>query len=252
MGKDLETIVDWHSRFTQQARWTKGIRDYLYQRAGLTQAHHVLDIGCGSGALLSELSRSAPGTVHGLDLNPAFLALAASQGQAELVQGDAHHLPYADEAFDVSLCHFLLLWVASPEQVVSEMRRVTRPGGSVLALAEPDYGGRIDYPHELARLGELQAEALRQQGANPDLGRRLGEIFARAGLEVVEMGVLGGQWSGPPSPQDWELEWQVLEADLGETLGARQLKELRALDSAAWQRRARVLFVPTFYAWGRA
>jgi SAM-dependent methyltransferase len=63
-------------------------------------------------------------------------------------QADRHTLPF-QPVFDVTFCHFLLLWVSNPEKVVAEMGRVTRPGGSV-RLAEPDYGGRIDYPESLS------------------------------------------------------------------------------------------------------
>jgi len=75
------------------------------------------------------------------------------------------------------------------------MARITRPGGAVLALAEPDYGGRIDYPIKLAQMGKWQIESLRLQGADPLMGRKLATIFNSAGFDSVETGVLGGQWS---------------------------------------------------------
>jgi hypothetical protein len=128
------------------------------------------------------------------------------------------------------------------------MRRVTRSGGSVIALAEPDYGGRIDYPEELAILGRHQAAALRKQGADPRMGRRLAEVFHQLGLQDIEVGVLGGQWKGKSSRREWELEWRVLQSDLG---GEQDTDSLRALDWAARERGERVLFVPTFYAFGR-
>ena len=62
------------------------------------------------------------------------------------------------------------------------MVRVTHPGGFVLALAEPDYGGRIDYPTELSQIGDWQKNALKQQGANPLMGRELRSIFSHAGI----------------------------------------------------------------------
>jgi SAM-dependent methyltransferase len=195
--------------------------------------------------------------VHGLDLNPQYLALAqrekqaAATGRLAFTLADAHSLPYGPGRYDLAVCHFLLLWVADPVRVLAEMRRVTRPGGAVLALAEPDYLGRIDHPPELARLGELQGEALRRQGADPALGRKLRSLFTAAGLVDIEMGALGGQWRGAPPPEEFESEWAVLRSDLRGTLDPESLDRLQALDARAWLRGERVLFVPTFYAWGR-
>lgn len=241
--------MDWHNRFVQQAAWTEGLRRYLYPRVGLKDAHRALEVGCGTGALLAELTMQMRGTPFGLDLSPEHLSLAAhSLPGLPLVCADAHALPFASASFEVTFCHFLLLWVEDAVKVVRQMARLTRPGGSVLALAEPDYGGRVDHPPELAELGQWQMEALRRQGADPQMGRRLAGIFHQAGLASVETGVLGGQWAGAPSAEEWELEWGVIEADLGKQAG---LEALRTLDRAAWESGERVLFVPTFYAWGR-
>ncbi len=49
---------------------------------------------------------------------------------------------------------------------------------------------------------------------------------------------------------DWDLEWDTLAADLAGSLDPDRLSALRQLDSAAWQRGDRILFVPTFYAIG--
>jgi SAM-dependent methyltransferase len=200
----------------------------------------------------------SPIRIYGLDLNPEFLKLAMriSPG-AWFCLGDAHALPFASRMFDLALCHFLLLWVANPLQVIHEMARVTAPGGAVLALAEPDYSGRIDYPDRLSILGKWQQQALVRQGADPEIGRRLGEIFLRAGLESVEVGVLGGQWAGKPAGNELESEWKVLESDLAHLWDRnsadffRELERLKTADLAAWDSGERVLFVPTFYAWGR-
>jgi hypothetical protein len=128
------------------------------------------------------------------------------------------------------------------------MLRVTRRGGAVLALAEPDYGGRIDYPPELQPLGEAQIQSLRQQGADPELGRKLSALLHDCGLIQVETGVLSGSWTQPPSREDLDIEWQVLESDLqGRDL---DLVRLRQIDEQAWAEGTRTLFVPTFYGWG--
>lgn len=242
----------WHARYIQQARWTQQLRNYLYPRAGLPSARRLLEVGCGTGAVLPDLVGRSKADIYGLDLDPARLEIAA-QGVpgANLVCGDALRLPFSGKTFDLVFCHFLLLWVSDPLQALNEMRRVTRRAGAVLALAEPDYGGRIDFPIQLATLGDFQREGLKRQGADPLMGRRLAGLLAAAGLGQIESGVLGGQWTGAPSPEEWELEWQVLRSDLSGSFPEDEIKRLQELDRKAWQHRERVLFVPTFYAWGR-
>jgi ubiquinone/menaquinone biosynthesis C-methylase UbiE len=252
------SLQDWHARYTRQARWTQDLRRYLYPRAGIGDARRILDVGCGTGVLAAELPEYFSGMVFGLDIDRRSLQLAARHApRSVFTLADAQAIPFPTGSFDISLCHFLLLWVADAERVVAEMVRVTRPGRAVLALAEPDYGGRIDYPKRLQVLGELQRSALQQQGAQPLMGRRLAGLFHRAGLRQVETGVLGGQWSLPPSLEELESEWQVLEADLNTTTAALQVEaanldfeRLKQIEREALRQGERVLYVPTFYAFG--
>jgi SAM-dependent methyltransferase len=243
---------EWHDRFSQQARWTQDLRHYLYDRAGIERAARILDVGCGTGILQIELAVIGNASTHGLDINSQFMTQAAHNSPSgRYVLGDAHSMPYVGASFDLSLCHFLLLWVENPAKVLREMRRVTRPGGALLVLAEPDYGGRIDYPPELVTLGKLQAEALSDQGAEPEMGRRLWSLLSGLGLENVETGVLGAQWSDQPQPEELESEWKMIRSDLGNRISRDQLDQWQEMDARAWERGARVLFVPTFYAWGK-
>ena len=242
---------EWHARFEQQATWTEQVRGYLLGQIGLSSGDRVLEVGCGTGAITARLGRATPARVHGLDINPAFLQLARrADRRARFCAGDALRLPYPSGAFAAVVCHFLLLWLPDPAAALREMARVTRIGGAVTAFAEPDYGGRIDYPPELAELGQMQSAALRQQGAEPLMGRQLAGLFHGAGLAGIETGLLGGQWQGPPSPRQHESEWATLEADLEGTLPPTRMADLRRLDAQAWQSGERVLFVPTFYAIG--
>jgi SAM-dependent methyltransferase len=241
--------MDWHARYLQQARWTAQLRSYLFNKAGLRPGQRVLELGCGSGAVLVDFPQQT--ALHGLDLDFQALTQAARNAPgACLTCGDGAHLPYADAAFEHVFGHFVLLWVRDPERVVAELRRVTRPGGAVLALAEPDYGGRIDYPAELSVLGRWQMESLQKQGADPTMGRKLNGILTRAGLRQVVSGVIGGEWQGRLPDGDLELEWQVLAADLAGQVPPEDIQKLKTLDQQARQRAERVLYVPTFYAWG--
>jgi len=242
--------VDWHRRFIQQAEWTRELRQYLFQRARLAVARHVLEVGCGTGAILVELRTAA--ALHGLDLSLPDLKQAGFHTGAILTCGEAYALPYPSQTFDITFCHFLLLWLKDPLATLQDMARVTRAGGHVLALAEPDYSGRIDRPKELASLGRWQAESLRRQGADPDLGRRLAGLFTEAGIEVIETGSLGGRERRPLTPEEREMEWAVLEADLAGMVTDEDIQRMKKIDEQAWRRGERVLHVPTHFAWGRA
>ncbi|MEW5941839.1 MAG: class I SAM-dependent methyltransferase [Chloroflexota bacterium] len=241
--------MNWHDRYLQQARWTRDLRGYLFDQAGLTRATRVLEVGCGTGAVLCDLE--SPASVHGLDLDRAALAQARVHvSGAVLANGDALSLPYAAFTFDITFCHFLLLWVRDPLQAAREMARVTRPQGFVLALAEPDHSARIDKPDSLAPLGRWQTEALRAQGADVSFGARLADTFARARIEVVETGSL--QRSGKEaSREEREKEWAVIESDLAASVPGEDLRTMKTLDEQAWERGERVLYVPTYFCLGR-
>jgi SAM-dependent methyltransferase len=245
--------VDWHARFLQQAAWTHDLRRYLFARAGLQSARRVLEVGCGTGAVLANVATRSHLAAHGLDREAGrLLAARIHAPQATLARGDALALPYPGGAFDLVFCHFLLLWVADPLQALREMKRVTRPGGAVLALAEPDYGSRRDEPAELAPLGQAQAEALRRQGADPDLGRRLAGLFQQAGLPPIETGSLQEREENRLTPREREAEWAVIESDLAGIVPGTDLERLKRLDEAAWAAGERRLHVPTHYAWSIA
>lgn len=243
--------MNWHARFRQQARWTHTLRAHLFEKAALSVAARVLEVGCGTGALLEEFPPARRMGLHGVDMSLSVLREAAQHAPGvALLCADGQALPYPAACFDLTFCHYLLLWVPDPLRVLTEMRRITRPGGAVLALAEPDYGGRIDYPSELEALGRLQAESLRAQGADPAVGRKLAGLLVQAGLREVEAGILGAEWRVTAWQED-ALEWQVLQADLSAHLSAEALQALKQSEAAARQHGERVLFVPTFFAWGR-
>ncbi len=244
--------LNWHERFLQQAAWTESLRQYLYHRAGLEQAVRVLDVGCGTGVLLAEILRRSQVDAVGVDLDPGRLkSCSIYASAARLAQANGMALPFAANAFDIALCHFLLLWVKDPLLLLSEMKRVVRSGGAVLALAEPDYGGRIDYPESLAILGKLQQDSLLQQGADPQIGRKLKGLFHQSGFSNIEAGILGAEWVQAPDKVDLELEWAVLQDDIADALPQAELEKIRSQELASWKRGERILFVPTFYAWGQ-
>ncbi len=247
------TPEEWHNWFLRQAAWTRPTRLWLYRQAHLGAARRVLEVGCGTGVIAGEVARLSSASVVGLDVDAGMLGAARQYTpQVALVQGDARSLPFGDGAFDLVLCHYLLMWLEDPTRAVAEMARVARVGGFVLACAEPDYGGRIDYPSGLDLLGRLQTEALRRQGADPQIGRRLGELFVAAGLQTT-VGVMAGRWELPSSPDAaFSAEWAMRRHDLSACLPSEELDRLEKIDREALQAGRRILFVPTFYAIGKS
>ncbi len=241
-----------HRRYLEQAGWTAGVRHRLLERATAGGVTRSLEVGAGTGAIAVELAQGDAGTVFALDIDSHLCRHGAKNApRARWLCADAHAVPLQPSSFDVVAFHYVLLWLEDPAQALAEAARVTRPGGWILALAEPDHASRIDFPELLARLGERQTEALAAQGADVRMGRKLRALFSAAGLTEVTAGVLSGEWSGESDQARSTLEWETLRADLGGTVPRVDLDVLEDYDRDAWQRDERVLFVPTFYAAGR-
>ncbi len=236
-------------RYRQQAGWTKNTRKYIFNKAGISPDDFFLEVGCGSGALLETLEDEGYKNLTGIDrdLN-TFLSQKFSHPSA---CSDGLHLPFQDASFDHCLCHFYLMWVSDPLTALREMVRVTAPGGWILALAEPDYGGRIDYPQALERLGELQTEALRSQGTDVRMGRRLLAMFKDCGLNEVGVGIITAQWEPGDNMDSFKDDQGVLKHDLTGMVPAEELDALLSRAETSTSKGDSIWFVPIFYAYGR-
>lgn len=100
----------------------------------------MLDLGCGEGvAFIPIAERFQPLEIVGIDIDPILTTKAKHEspppgttGHAEVVQGTALRLPFADSSFDLVLCHQLLHHVSAQKQVLNECRRVLSRGGMLL------------------------------------------------------------------------------------------------------------------------
>jgi len=242
----------WHQRYLAQAGWTEHIRKYLFDKINSHADTRILEVGSGTGAIMGALHQEGFRRITGVDLDyPSIIQSKSQAPSCQHVLGDGHQLPFRKDEFEITVCHYLLLWTAHPGQILSEMRRVTQPGGWVLSLAEPDHAARVDYPPPLDALGQQQTQALHEQGANIRLGRQLRALFIQTGLQDVETGILAAQWQQEHPLRDDSTEWLMIQADLGDRLSQNELAQFKQQDRQAREAGTRVLFIPTFYAIGK-
>jgi ubiquinone/menaquinone biosynthesis C-methylase UbiE len=92
----------------------------------------ILDVGCGTGAILKRLGNPAKNV--GIDLAPEAITFCRQRGLNNVRQGDICALPFADASFDAVICSSVLYhqWVSDVQGAIREMHRVLRPGGVLL------------------------------------------------------------------------------------------------------------------------
>jgi len=97
----------------------------------------TLEVAIGTGLNLPHYPEGV--RLTGLDLSPEMLALAAGSAgeiarKVDLQEGDAQELPFADGCFDTVVCTYALCNVPDEVRVISEMRRVLKPGGRLILV----------------------------------------------------------------------------------------------------------------------
>jgi SAM-dependent methyltransferase len=155
---------------------------------GVREGTRLLDIGCGAGRAL-RLAADRGADVSGLDASPGMLEIARRRVPgATLLQGELQTLPFADDEFDAVSGFNSFQYAADPVLALREAKRVTRPGGRILALVWSPAEMCELAPH-LQSLGGLMPPApVSAPGPFALCGRdALAEFFATADLEVAEI-----------------------------------------------------------------
>jgi ubiquinone/menaquinone biosynthesis C-methylase UbiE len=155
---DAQIAYDRMSRFYDLLA---GSSETLLMHKGLEmlavrEAESVLEIGCGTGRALVEISNEVgkTGRVNGIDLSQGMLrqartrlAKAGMQNRVTLLEGDGARLPYQNASFNAVFISFTLELFDTPEipLVLAECRRILVPGGrlGVVSMLRTDHPGRI-------------------------------------------------------------------------------------------------------------
>jgi SAM-dependent methyltransferase len=201
------------------------------------RASSALDVGCGYGADVVALAQRliAGGRAVGVDVSENMIAearrrTAGTEPSVGFRIGDALALPFEAGTFDICRVETVLQHLADPGRAVTEMARVTRPGGRVGALELDQATMFLDHPD--TELLETLCESVLSAMVQPAIGRQVPRLFAEAGLIDVRTAptvILG-------DPHAWRL---MLAHGLGElcdrgTISAdRASRWWTAMDDAA-------------------
>jgi len=177
-------------------RWTKVLAPPFLDFAELPSEGPLLDVGTGTGSVAFAMAERWPTRqIIGVDIAEPYIAYAQSQAASPspaFETGDVSALRYQDDMFAGATAQLVLNFVPDAKAAVSEMKRVTRPGGSV-AAAVWDFRGGLVF-HRL--LWDTAAGIDPQAGVARDrlfsgalaLPDALPQLFSAAGLADVQRG----------------------------------------------------------------
>jgi SAM-dependent methyltransferase len=183
---------------------------------------------------------------------------AAARGLhcVQTVTADARATGLPSASFDLVHARTLLVNVPEPAEVVAEMVRLARRGGSV-AVLEPDTELGLCYPPSQAfnRLSEIFHAAFRRNGADPFIGRRVPELFRLAGLTDVEVEVRPQVFPAGHTRRTVRLDLVRSMRPRIIEMGLASASELDELDTAARAHvedpRTITMYGLLFMVWGR-
>ena len=196
--------ADAYDRF--MGRYSEPLAPVLADYAGISSGQHVLDVGCGPGALTAELVRRVgSAAVSAVDPSEPFVAAARDRFPDVTVRrASADELPFPANSFDAALAQLVVHFLEDPVAGVREMARVSRQGAVVAACVWDFTGseGPLNLFWDVAR--ELDAEVEGESNLPGAREGHLAELFDAAGLDEVEDGVLSISVEHPTFEDWWE------------------------------------------------
>jgi ubiquinone/menaquinone biosynthesis C-methylase UbiE len=167
------------------------VKELIIEMLGLKPGVRVLDIGCGLGDDAREIAAivGANGRVVGID--PSETMIAESKKRAaglglpvEFLIGDVRNLDFPDSSFDFVRTDRVLMFVPEIQQAISEIVRVLRRGGCVVA-SELDHEMHFQDSH-FPDISRKVCSVFAASQPQPQLGRQLHRLLAEHGLRNVK------------------------------------------------------------------
>jgi len=179
-------------RLRRQARF---LEHKVHANLPFRRARQLLEVGCGVGAQTEILLRHFPDLhVTGVDASPENLQHAAAflgelpwaEGRYTHVQGDATRLDFGADSFDSAFLCWILEHVGDPQRVLSEVRRVLRPGSPVVVSEVQNATFFLDpySPNTLAYWMAFNDHQI-ELGGDPFVGAKLGNLLLATGYRDI-------------------------------------------------------------------
>jgi ubiquinone/menaquinone biosynthesis C-methylase UbiE len=175
-------------------RWSRRLAPKLIEFGGVERGDKILDAGSGTGSLTGAFASLAePASIVAVDLEDVYLGAAKEKIRDRRVSfqiADVTALPFPDGAFDRAYSLLVLQFVPETTKAIQELRRVVRPGGSVVAAVWDSFGGVPDKRlcwDAAATLGLASDAALRNYYFRPmTRPGELLEAWASVGMQQIE------------------------------------------------------------------
>ena len=200
----FDVAAEAYDRF--MGRYSRLLAPHVAELAGVHPGDRVLDVGSGPGALTAELvSRLGAESVTAVDPSAPFVEAARTRHPGVTVQlASAEALPFEDGAFDASLAQLVVHFMEDPLAGLSEMRRVTRRGGAVVACVWDFAGGAAPLSVFWNAARQLDPRAVDESHLPGARAGHLAELFAAAGLRDVQETALSIEREHPSFDEWWE------------------------------------------------
>ena len=123
-----------YATLTNNDLWNSAVRDIVKQLPPAT-APRLLDLACGPGYAMNGMSILRPDVQSiGIDLAMGMLRVAKARNPGLYINGDAYHLPFAENSFDAVLIQRTYYFLPEKRAVLDEAMRILRPGGRLIVI----------------------------------------------------------------------------------------------------------------------